>query len=45
VAEQLAAWEALGVGSLIVSVAAVPFSIVGDDAVDLVAAASSLVAR
>jgi probable F420-dependent oxidoreductase len=45
VAEQLAGWEALGVGSLIVSPAAVPFSIVGDDAVDLVAAASSLVPR
>ena len=45
VAEQLAGWEALGVGSLVVSLAAVPFSIVGDDAVDMVAAASSLVAR
>jgi probable F420-dependent oxidoreductase len=45
VAEQLAGWTALGVGSLVVSLAAVPFSIVGDDAVDLVAAASSLVPR
>ena len=45
VAEQLAGWEALGVGSLVVSLAAVPFSIVDDDAVDLVAAASSLVPR
>lgn len=45
VAEQLAGWQELGVGSLVVSLAAVPFSIVDDDAVDLVAAACSLVAR
>jgi probable F420-dependent oxidoreductase len=45
VAEQLAGWRELGVGSLVVSLAAVPFSIVDDDAVDLVAAASSLVTR
>src|SRR5207248_5967314 len=45
VAEQLAAWRDLGVGSLVVSVAAVPFSIVDDDAVNLVAEASNLVAR
>jgi probable F420-dependent oxidoreductase len=45
VTEQPAGWEALGVGSLVVSLAAVPFSIVDDDAVDLVAAASSLVPR
>jgi probable F420-dependent oxidoreductase len=45
VAEQLAGWRDLGVGSLVVSLAAVPFSIVDDDAVALVAAASTLVAR
>ena len=45
VAEQLDRWRDLGVGSLIVSLAALPFSIVDDDAVDLVAAACSLVAR
>lgn len=45
VAEQLDRWRALGVGSLVVSLAAVPFSIVDDDAVDLVAKACSLVAR
>jgi len=45
VAEQLARWHDLGVSSLVVSLAAVPFSIVDDDAVDLVAAASSLVGR
>jgi probable F420-dependent oxidoreductase len=45
VAEQLDGWRNLGVGSLVVSVAAVPFSLVDDDAVDLVASACSLVAR
>jgi alkanesulfonate monooxygenase len=45
VAEQLDRWRGLGVGSLVVSLAAVPFSIVDDDAVDLVAKACSLVAR
>jgi len=45
VAEQLGGWRDLGVGALILSVAAVPFSIVDDDAVDLVAAACSLVRR
>ena len=45
VAEQLARWQDLGVGSLVVSLAALPFSIVDDDAVDLVAAACSLVGR
>jgi len=45
VAEQLAGWRDLGVGSLVVSLAAVPFSMVDDDAVDLVAAASTLVTR
>jgi alkanesulfonate monooxygenase SsuD/methylene tetrahydromethanopterin reductase-like flavin-dependent oxidoreductase (luciferase family) len=45
VAEQLALWQELGVGSLIMSVAAVPFSVVDDDAVVLAAAASSLVPR
>ncbi|MBV9283459.1 MAG: LLM class flavin-dependent oxidoreductase [Acidimicrobiia bacterium] len=45
VAEQLARWQELGVHSLIVSAAAVPFAIVDDDAVDLVAAACSLVPR
>lgn len=45
VAEQLGRWRELGVGSLVVSVAAVPFSVVDDDAVDLVAAACSLEAR
>ena len=45
VADQLAAWRDLGLGSLVVSVAAVPFSIVDDDGVDLVAEASSLVTR
>jgi alkanesulfonate monooxygenase SsuD/methylene tetrahydromethanopterin reductase-like flavin-dependent oxidoreductase (luciferase family) len=44
VAEQLARWRDLGIGSLVVSLAAVPFSVVDDDAVDLAAAASSLVA-
>jgi probable F420-dependent oxidoreductase len=42
VRDQLARWQELGVGSLVMSVAAVPFSIVDDDAVDLVAAACSL---
>jgi probable F420-dependent oxidoreductase len=45
VANQLVRWQELGVGSLVVSVAAVPFSIVDDDAVELVASACSLVAR
>jgi alkanesulfonate monooxygenase SsuD/methylene tetrahydromethanopterin reductase-like flavin-dependent oxidoreductase (luciferase family) len=45
VAEQLSRWEGLGVGSLVLSLAAVPFSIVDDDAVHLAAAACSLVAR
>jgi len=45
VAEQLGRWRDLGVGSLIVSLAALPFSVVDDDAVNLVAKASSLVAR
>ncbi|HEV3353752.1 MAG TPA: LLM class flavin-dependent oxidoreductase [Acidimicrobiales bacterium] len=45
VAEQLARWQELGVGSLIVSVAAVPFSVMDDDAIDLVARACSLVPR
>src|SRR5947209_9893716 len=42
VAGQLAAWRDLGVGSLIVSVAALPFSVVDDDDVELVAAACNL---
>ena len=45
VAEQLVRWRELGVGSLVASLAALPFSIVDDDAVDLVAAACSLVGR
>lgn len=45
VADQVDRWRALGVGSLVASVAAVPFSVVDDDAVDLVAAACSLVTR
>lgn len=45
VADQVAGWRELGVGSLVVTVAALPFSVVDDDAVDLVAAACSLVAR
>jgi probable F420-dependent oxidoreductase len=42
VGEQLAGWAALGVRSLIVSVAALPFSVVSADDVDLVAKACSL---
>ena len=45
VGEQLAGWQDLGVGSLVMSLAAVPFSIVDDDAVELAAAASTLVPR
>jgi probable F420-dependent oxidoreductase len=45
VREQLAGWEALGVGSLVVCLAPVPFSVVSADDVDLVAQACSLVAR
>ena len=45
VGEQLARWQELGVGSLVVSVAAVPFSVGDDDAIDLVARACSLVPR
>jgi probable F420-dependent oxidoreductase len=45
VGEQLARWQELGVGSLVVSVAAVPFAVVDDDAIDLVARACSLVPR
>jgi probable F420-dependent oxidoreductase len=45
VGEQLARWRELGVSSLVVSVAAVPFSVVDDDAIDLVARACSLVPR
>jgi probable F420-dependent oxidoreductase len=45
VADQLGRWRELGVRSLVVSLSAVPFSIVEDDAVDLVAQACSLVAR
>jgi alkanesulfonate monooxygenase len=42
VREQVGAWAELGVSSLIASVAAVPFSVVSEDDVDLVAAACSL---
>ena len=42
VREQVAGWRELGVSSLIVSLGAVPFSVVSDDDVDLVAAACSL---
>src|SRR5205823_702236 len=45
VREQLAAWEALDVSTLVVSVGPVPFSLVSADDVDLVAAACSLVAQ
>jgi alkanesulfonate monooxygenase SsuD/methylene tetrahydromethanopterin reductase-like flavin-dependent oxidoreductase (luciferase family) len=45
VAEQVGRWRDLGVGSLIVSLAAVPFSVVDDAGVDLVARACSLVPR
>src|SRR5437588_3923629 len=45
VRDQLGRWEELGVGALVVRVAPVPFSIVEDDAVNLVARACSLVAR
>jgi probable F420-dependent oxidoreductase len=45
VADQLGWWRELGVRSLVVSLSAVPFSIVDGDAVDLVAQACSLVAR
>ena len=45
VRDQLGRWEALGVSSLVVNAAAVPFSVVEDDAVNLVARACSLVAR
>jgi alkanesulfonate monooxygenase SsuD/methylene tetrahydromethanopterin reductase-like flavin-dependent oxidoreductase (luciferase family) len=42
VAEQLDGWKALGVRSLIVSVAGIPFSVVSADDVDLVARACRL---
>jgi alkanesulfonate monooxygenase SsuD/methylene tetrahydromethanopterin reductase-like flavin-dependent oxidoreductase (luciferase family) len=45
VADQLGRWQELGVRSLIVSLSAVPFSIVEDDALDLLAQACSLVVR
>jgi alkanesulfonate monooxygenase len=44
VREELAAWRALGVDSLIVSIAATPFSFVSADDLDVVAEACSLVA-
>ena len=44
VGEELAAWHALGVDSLIVSIAATPFSLVSADDLDVVAEACSLVA-
>ncbi|MCU1449310.1 MAG: flavin-dependent oxidoreductase, F420-dependent methylene-tetrahydromethanopterin reductase [Acidimicrobiales bacterium] len=43
VAEQLDGWKELGVRSLVVSIAAVPFSVVSADDLDLVARACSLV--
>jgi len=45
VREELAAWRALGVDSLVVSIAATPFSLVSADDLDVVAEACSLVAR
>lgn len=43
VAEQLATWDALGVDSLVVSLASTPFSLVSHDDLDVVAEACSLV--
>jgi probable F420-dependent oxidoreductase len=45
VVEELAAWRSLGVDSLIVTLAATPFSVISPDDVDLVAQACSLVAK
>ncbi|MBV8982473.1 MAG: LLM class flavin-dependent oxidoreductase [Acidimicrobiia bacterium] len=45
VGEQLARWRDLGVHSLVVSAAAVPFAVVDEDGVELVAASCSLVPR
>ncbi|TMK88351.1 MAG: LLM class flavin-dependent oxidoreductase [Actinobacteria bacterium] len=45
VADQLGRWQELGVQSLVVSLGGVPFSIVEDDAADLLAQACSLVRR